>query len=147
MCYTAIHSIDAGVYVLVAAAPALDSVADVDQVIEIQLTAFFAYFFFLNFDVKFKWLLDCVELDLTIYRSSLQSLTMVFEKIQKTCWASAWETCKLTFCRLFKNGCLGYRFRQNNNKTFKSRPVYLGRIFSQQLFVNCWKRTQFWRAT
>jgi len=37
-------------------------------------------------------------------------------------------------------------FDKNNNKMYKSRPVYLGRIFSQQLFVNCWKRTQFWRA-
>ena len=35
-----------------AAAPALDSVADVDQVIKIQLTAFFAYFSFSTENIR-----------------------------------------------------------------------------------------------
>jgi len=48
MCYTAINSIYAGVYVLVAAArctSSIDSVADGDQVIQIQLTLHFSHIF------------------------------------------------------------------------------------------------------
>ena len=155
MCYTAIRSFIRStpeyMYMQCAGGSStsiIDSVADVDQVIKIQLTFHFSRIFLSQLrreDILMTSWLRRTLFDF-IYRSSLQSLTIWYSRKWKTCWTSAWETFKLTFCRLFKNGCLGYRFRHNNNKTYKNRPVYLGRIFSQQLFVNCWKKTQFWRA-
>ena len=110
--------------------------------------SFFAYFSFSTstwrYSNDFLTASDFIWLYLSIFIAVADHAR--YSRNWKTCWTSAWETFKLTFCRLFKNGCLGYRFRHNNNKTYKNRPVYLGRIFSQQLFVNCWKKTQFWRA-
>jgi len=96
----------------------------------------FRVFFFLNFDVKiFEWLFDCIGLYLTIFIDLHCSRSPWYSRKLKTCWAPAWETFKLTFCRLFENGCLGYRFRHDNNKTYKSRPVYLG--LHAYLVKNC----------
>jgi len=109
--------------------------------------AFFAYFSFSTSTWKYSNDFLTASNLIWLFIDRHCSRSPWYPRKLKTCRASAGETFKLTYCRLFKNGFLGYRFWHNNNETYKSKPVYFGGIFSQLLFVNCWKRTQFWRAT